>query len=364
VTRFIVARQRTKRLAALAASEPPGDIEALLLSCRGPGPGRLTLLPLLLFLGGGLPVIAGACSYSVQMIRVLRKSVHMAYVEPSLLAQSRALFIAQAWLAWPGIIGATLVGAGLLVAWRRRWQRPPSAQTTAMVATVCVLGAVGLFIAAGPFRAENRMPWPAECCTDRVLEVNVSHPYAPEEWQGRRPVVTPTGRDWQVVDEPNLPKLRGPYDLERAPLLWIGDQQISFNGFVTDLELLEGDLRNYRSHMKFYKMPDPDWWSMLIVLAVAETPMPRLTACLQVALRTHARRVIFAFTNRETIHRPVLGTLSRVHESGVRVTLTREASPDVSGFLVRAKDFATYDALAHRLVELGPARTEEIVLGI
>jgi hypothetical protein len=170
------------------------------------------------------------------------------------------------------------------------------------------------------------------------------------------PWPAPCNNNVLPIDEPLAPRLEGPSDLQRASVLWIGERQLSLDGDAVDMDSLENRLHELSHSYRLYKCCDRSF--LLIVLAVAETPISRLTACLRAALRTDFDHVTFAFTRRETINRPVLGTVSRVLESGAYVDLTDERDPVVpeGEVLVRTKDFSTYDGLARRVVEIGRAR--------
>ena len=329
VTMTIATRQRIRRLSE-ASRDSSGDVAAALRACRGPGADNLTLLPVLLFLGGLTPVLWGAWSHALEMIRGLSALARLPAAEkvPHLLGtveRSRALFTERAWLIWPGTVVATLVGAALLVSWARRWRHIPSVRTTVLGSQLCVVGAIGFFLAGAPFRAENSLPWPAEPASGEKL----------------------------MVDEPQSPTLKGPDEIVRAPLLWFGKQLVTLDGYVSDPGHFEDYLRvgkqNYRS-----LNPGAGWRGSVDVLAAGQIPMDQLVSYLRAAARADYHSVYFVFAKRESLARPILGPLTRVQASAARVTLAASfgeaLGDDVT--LVKARTFRTYGELAVRLVEL------------
>jgi hypothetical protein len=329
VTMTIATRQRIRRLSE-ASRDSSSDVATALRACRGPGADNLTLLPVLLFVGGLIPVLWGAWSYALEMVRGLSALGRLPAAEkvPHLLGaieRSRALFAERAWLIWPGTAVATLVGAALLVSWARRWRHTPRVRTTVLVSQLCIAGAIGLFLAGAPFRAENHLPWPAE----------------------------PASGERLMVDEPQSPKLQGPDGVERAPVLWFGEQFVTLDGYVTDPGHIEDYLRVGKQNYRLLN-PDAGWRGVLDVLAAAQTPTDKLGSYLKAAARADYHSVYFVFTKRESLARPILGPLTRVQASAARVTLVASSGEtqgdDVT--LVKARTFRTYGELAVRLVEL------------
>jgi hypothetical protein len=171
VTMTIATRQRIRRLTE-ASRKPSGDVTSALRACRGPGADNLTLLPVLLFLGGLVPVISGAWSSALEMIRGLSELARLPAAEkvPHLLGaaeRSRALFVDRASLSWPGTVLATLVGAGLLVSWWRRWRHTPSVRTTVVVSQLCIVGAIGLYLAGAGRKTDGRRATVAKAARPR-----------------------------------------------------------------------------------------------------------------------------------------------------------------------------------------------------
>ena len=337
VTMWMVTRQRVKRLLATAGSDGSHDSAAVLASCRGPGSDNLTVLPVLLFMAGLFPVISGAWAHSLELVHGLATLAPLPVEQkmPHLvdsLVRSHAIFAGRAWLAWPGTMLATLAAAVLLVVWRRRSTSVPSGWTTVFVCQSCVLGAIALFVAAAPYQAKNGMQWPAPS----------------------------TGSDKLLIDDPQAPKLQGPDLVERAPILWFAERQVSLDGYRTDPDGIEDTLRVSARNFRWLN-PGAEWRGRLLVLAAAQTPTQTLTAYLRAAQRAGFSHPIFIFTKRETLNRPILGTVSRVHVTGAGATLVTDGDgndEDESAVRVHGSAFPTYDGLAHRLVELRLADSE------
>lgn len=327
-TVILVARARTFRLVAVAPRPVPDGAAVSPSSVRGPGSDNLTVLPVLLFVGVLLPVIVGTWLYAIVMIQGMSALGHVPLTArvPHLVAtldRAHGILVGRAWLRWPGAIAATSVGGALLVVWGRRWRWRPGWPWTLLISQACVVGAACLFIAAAPFRAENHMPWPPPAGTERLL-----------------------------VDEPRSPALEGPDEIERAPILWLNEQQHSLDGYRANAEDIETLLR---AHKQNYRMLNPtaDWAGTLLVISVADLPIPTLMAYLEGAARADYHDALFVFTKRETLVRPILGKLSRVTATGVAVTLVDHDADDNA--VVDPRTFRTYGDLAHRLVELRTA---------
>ena len=332
-TMILAARARIRRLIGVALRPLPDGSAVSPSSVRGPGSDNLTVLPALLFVGVLIPVILGAWHDALEMIQGLSSLARVPVAEKvqhlvDAVERSHATFVEHAWLRWPGAVAATLVGGVLLVVWGRTWPWRPSWRRTLLISQSCVVGAVCLFIAAGPFRAENRMPWP---------------PPAP-------------GNEKLLVDEPKSPMLEGPDEIERAPILWLNDRQHLLDGYRTNSEDLEDQLRTRKQTYRILN-PAGEWAGRLLVLSVADLPIPTLIAYLTAAARADHRQPLFIFTKRETLVRPILGKLSRVHATGVAVTLVNsDAVADTDqDSVVNPRTFSSYGALVRHLVELRSA---------
>jgi hypothetical protein len=351
-TMYLGVRRRQQCLVTAAdttavSPDSRADVGAVLQACRGPGTDNLTLLPALLFFLGLFPVLSGAWAHCLATIKGLALPPHMppedriAYIVEA-LDRSRALFAARAWLAWPGVILATGIGAVLLLVWHRRQaatkHSSPSRWTSLFASLACILAAAALFVAAAPYRAENNMPWPPPEAGDRLL-----------------------------IDDPQSPSLVGPDVVEPGPLLWLAEKDVTLDGRHVDLDGLE-DLLRVSAHTYRLLHPGQGLSGILIVLADARTPIATLAAYLQAARGARYVHPVFLFTKRESLDRPILGRLSRVHSTGAKATLVGQADvedtdKDEDAVLLRSSGFASYGDLANRLVELRRAG-KDVNLGI
>lgn len=328
-TLIVAERDRARRLIDLA-SRPSGSDGPPVSpsSLRGPGSDNLTVLPLLLFVGVLLPVILGAWHYAQSMIQGLSSMARVPVEEKvdhlvEAMERSHAIFVEHAWLRWPGAVAAALIGGVLLLVWGRRWRWQPSWRRTLLISPACVVGAVCLFIAAAPFRAENHMPWPPPA----------------------------SGKEKLLIDEPKSPLLEGPDELERAPLLWFNEQHYTLDGRQADPEDIESQFRQFKQTYGILN-PNGAWDGRFLVLSVADLRIDTLMSYLSAAARADSRHPLFIFTRRETLVRPLLGPLSRVHVTGAAATLVRRDSKTDEDVVLDPQAFSSYGALATRLVEL------------
>jgi hypothetical protein len=250
-TMILAARERTRRLIGLASRSVSDGPAVSPSSVRGPGSDNLTVLPALLFVAVLLPVILGAWHYALRMIQGL-SSLGSVPVDEKVqrlveaVEQSHAVFAEHAWFRWPGAVLATLLGGALLLVWGRRWPWHPGWRRTFLISSACLAGAVCLFIAAAPFRAENRMPWPPPAA----------------------------GNERLLIDETESPALEGPDEIERASILWLKDRQQLLDGYDTNPKDLEDQLRP-RNQIHRMLNPNSARQGMLLVLSVADLPIDK-----------------------------------------------------------------------------------------
>lgn len=344
-------RQRLAEGARLASSDPGAALAHL--AHGQPNADSLATIPLTFLVLGLFPVISGAWAHTM---RVLKGFGVMAGLPPeqkgaALLAsldEAHAIFAVRAWLAYPGTAIAILTSAALLMRWKRRQAdllavKPPelSWKATIFLSASCVIAALALFAIAVPFRAENTLPWLAPRMTGENLR----------------------------LDLPSAPQLEGPDEIERSPILHQAEQGVALDGYRVDLAGIEDDLRTLRRNFQLLHADEP-FAGRFLVLWPANAPMHSVRPYLTAAARAGFHTALFTFTKRETQRRPILGTLTRVLATAARAgLLLGDDNSEVAGdhetdtVLVRAKDYATYDQLAQRVVSVRRAG-KEVTIGL
>jgi hypothetical protein len=331
----VSTRRRLLRLraaCALAAADPQAALAAL--AARWPSADDIAAIPFL-FLGlGFFPVLSGAWAHAIRLVQGYAGITDLPAEEkgPAVLValdEAHALFVARAWLAYPGVALAVLVSVLLLA----RWRQPAPSQEPGPVlswratlawAGLCLALALALFRLAAPFRAENRLPWPGARLVGDLLR----------------------------VDQPDGPRLEGPDEIRRSPILQLSRGGAWLDGRPVAVEEFGDALRITRQTYRLLR-PGERYAGVFLVLAASDTPTGILAAYLTAAAEAGTAHPLFTFTRRESQDRPMLGPLTRVLASAASATVLIEGEEPAEGtVLVRASDHARYGELARRLVEL------------
>jgi hypothetical protein len=187
--------------------------------------------------------------------------------------------------------------------------------------------------------AENELPWPPSIGSQFVM---------------------PGG--------PPTPDLVGPDAPERAPVVGVFRYHLTLNGAaIKDFDELEDKLVTLHNHYRLLS-PSEDPTEAALIEADAGTPIARLASVLRAVRRVSYRRLpMFVFTRTKTHVRPVFGKLEWVVATGARFRLAytdhRDDDDDdydydeyvgdwKNAVPLRLQDFADYDELARRLVDL------------
>jgi len=245
-------------------------------------PRPLLVTALMFVLVGLVPFLYGAFVYSAQLIKVL---AGVAGVDPEMkrimivkgIEETRALLDAG---AKGGAVGfAAALGVGVFVAvgssrqgaaFRGNWWLP----------SLCLLVAIGLWVAAEPLRAEVALPWPDSPCA--ALTIN------------------------RVA----TPPIDGPDAIPAAEVVTVAKDLLLFNGSPRDPEKVHDSLVVMRNNYELLhpgEPPDED----LVVVCAPDTPTQALVEVLRIAQATEYRRPAFAFGKQTTIERPTMGTQRR-----------------------------------------------------
>jgi hypothetical protein len=313
--------------------------------CRA-GVGRRLPLAAIAWLGL-LPAIAGVWRWSATLADAFRASVNVPFAEHhaileqgAALARARLEPFARA-ASWAIVALAAVAVVAIVVGHARRSTPapPPPAGSprVALLASGIALALAGvLFLAAWPMRAENRLPWP------------------------------PAQRDDYRWFDTTTPALVGPDAITGGPLVHLWPIAGDPAGAVIELdnrEVAADSLvdRLWQMRQEFaQRHPGEEFDGVVVAVVNRAAPYRAVVSMLRAAHDAGYAHPLFAFTRYESADRPLFGPLRRPRASAARATLIDAA--DVmfadgplggeTGTLVRLADFASYDALAGRLIEL------------
>jgi hypothetical protein len=321
--------------AAFTLSTPRSDGRA-----RGFPPAALVAV-------GLVPVALGALQWSASIIKTFAGLAGVAPEAKSAILERQldaarvdlALYARVSMIAIP--ILALIAGVLIVVRGNSDAVTPRSPRSArlplAVTAAVLVFAAL-LVLQARPTAAENELPWPPT-----------------------------TGSQYVYPGGPPTPDLAGPDAPQRAPVVIVFRDRLTLDGpfAVLDFDDLESKLWTLRTNFRLLH-PGDDFDGMALIVADAATPIARLTSVLSAVCGSWYHRPMLAFTAKQTHVRPVFGKLERVVVTGARIRLACADHDDDPGewkdaVPVRLQDFADYDSVARRVVELRRAGKPVVV---
>jgi hypothetical protein len=286
---------------------------------------RPLVTAVVLFVGAGMaPFLWGALSYSTQTIKVLANvaGIDVAMKELMItkgLEETRELLDRWAMVGACGFGVALVVGIVTVV---RTGVRPDGHRVSWWSPALCLVAAAGLFLAAGPLRAENTMPWPPSA--GAALTNNV--------------VATPD--------------LDGPDEIPRAEVVTVTNDLTLGNGVPrnsTELRDLLVIMRNNYNLLHAAEEGDEN----LVIVCAPDTLTERLIEILQWAKVTEYRRPAFAFGKRTTIERPVMGTVPRWQWTAAKALIPGVGPEDPMPIVtLTVDDYPTCDGVARAVVAI------------
>jgi hypothetical protein len=343
---------------AVAFAVPSATIAAITigmaLAARGHS-RRFAALPLAFLVTVVFPFAAGIWSYSRSLARA---SYSIAKDYPDTLALSLSTGMAHARLLlefWARLACAGLAIVAILVLVTAARSRAPRvldctrAWLRVGLASASLLGVSIAILSLGrPLRAENRTPWPPPA----------------------HDIVSPDHMPYF----PHIPVLAGPDRLARAPRLEIGTSKDEHSGDVVvrvsesraieSANLLRENLRIERLNNPLLHPSGPN--DILSVFCAPEVQSARLRTLLMVAKDAGYRVFSFACVHNEEIHRPVLGSATRVHLTAVNASLESTFRREVDGdkevaATVSFSHYSNFGDLARRMAELRLASKQVIL---
>jgi hypothetical protein len=319
-------RWRQLKIAAqLAATNAEGAAERL----REPGPAAddIAIVPAGPFLLGIVPIPIGAWGQAAALMNGF--FAHTDDLDAKVagavasLDQGRVLFEQRSSLALPGTVLAVLLVA--FVGWRGKVYRAARSWRTTLVASgICLALALLFFHVAAPYRAENAMPWPAPVLGDKLR-----------------------------AEQPGTPALQGPDQIVRSPVFQLSAERAILDGYQVDWRELEDRLSTAKYNFRLLN-PYTRFAGLWIVLCDGNVSTGEQARYLRAAYAAGYKQAQFAFSRRESMTRPILGELSRIYTTTARVDLIGD-DDDVPADAVALADYATYEPLARKMVELRKA---------
>ena len=266
------------------------------------------------------------------------------------LGTATSALVAGARVGALGLAGAVLIS----VLFMRRWQRQgvlapvqPGAWRRTLLGCVPMLLLAGcLFQLATPLRMENDTPWPS-LAHDRTTRVWPALPVDSSDSDPRIALLRFARPGHYELEPLPYPLSEATAELERSsPTLTVSRESILVNGSATNESDLSEHLRDAMTSSHLIH-PEDEQDHPLILNVTPDVPGRVLAARLNVAYETGFRRVALASGRIETILRPTLGWLSRVHLTSVPAKLERGVGNEDSESIarLRCRDFNRFSAL-------------------
>ena len=345
---------------AVAFAVPSATIAAIAvtmtLALRG-HPRKRAALPLAFLVAAVFPLAAGIWSYSRSIAHALGSFANDypetlgSSLSPG-MAHARLLLEFWAQLACAGLAIVAVLWAVLVTASR---QQEPHALANGrsclrdgVVSALCLGVSIAIFSLGGPLRAENRSPWP--------------------------PPAHNTFSSWRIRDLPPIPVLTGPDTLVSAPELQMrlkSEGEDAPDDVVVQVTSSSpmGTAEDPRETFRLARLNDSllhpaSAHDILNVACAPEVQSAQLGRFLRIAMEVGYRSCSFACAHTEEIHRPIFGLLTRLHVTGINVSLASAAGQDAVGersAKVSLRDYPTFGDIAHRMAELRLAGKQVIL---
>jgi hypothetical protein len=320
---------------------------AMALALRGHS-RKVAALPLAFMVAVVFPFAAGIWSYSRGLVRAMysvRDQSADTAASTLLPAMAHARLLLEFWaqLACAGLAMIAVVGALLVTESRQRDPRSPARSCSwlrvGLASALCLGVSIAIFSLGGPLRAENRTPWP--------------------------PLADDVVGDWVKHHLGHVPVLAGPDRLARAPSLEISMRndghsddvvvRVSSSGPIETTDALRERLRIERLNNPLLHPAGPH--DILAVFCAPEVQVARLGALLSIAKDAGYRVFSFACVHNEETHRPILGSVARMHLTAVNASVESGARRESeyngeSVTIVYLGHHQTFSDLARRMAEL------------
>jgi len=190
-----------------------------------------------------------------------------------------------------------------------------------VIALIVIAAVLGTFVAAGPLRAENQLPWPAFEGGERLL-LSIA-----------------------------TPDLEGPDELERLPFIYLTPDAMGLDGRETAPVDIAMQLDTVRRRF-------PSLNGQVLIVCQADTGTDRLTEALRAAVSAGMPDATFVFLRRQVVERPLLGHHWR-NRARAALTTVFENKADVSSADTTLLEVARFSTCASLSREIVAARNAE-----